>query len=153
MIAVGRSCGSCSMCCRLLDVPEVKQRDKWCPHCRPGRGGCSIYETRPQTCRAYTCMWLLGLFGDEWFPAKSKIVVDFNIIEDEVCLRIHVDPTTPERWREEPFLSGIRKIAAELGHKAYVCIGTKTWLVVPNPMETPDGYQRDRTAHGNPRHA
>jgi hypothetical protein len=39
----GRSCGECSLCCYLLDVPQAgKARRSWCPHCKPGKGGCTI---------------------------------------------------------------------------------------------------------------
>jgi Fe-S-cluster containining protein len=59
--ATGRSCGECSLCCKLppIDTPELqKQANTWCPHCRPGKGGCSDYETRPTLCRNYRCLWL-----------------------------------------------------------------------------------------------
>ena len=77
--ASGRRCGSCSLCCRLLDVPRVdKPKNDWCPHCRPGKGGCAIYDRRPQVCRGYACEWLAGRLGDECFPPRAKMVVDFT---------------------------------------------------------------------------
>jgi hypothetical protein len=68
-----RACGTCSMCCRLLDVPGAdKPKGDWCPQARPGRAG-----QRPQICRSYSCRWLVDpMFGDEWFPPRSKIIVD-----------------------------------------------------------------------------
>ena len=58
----GRVCGSCSLCCRLLDVPEAgKAQSQWCPHCLPGRGGCAIYDERPHVCRRCSCLWLIDL--------------------------------------------------------------------------------------------
>ncbi len=48
-----RSCGACSMCCYVppIDEPEIKKEaNVWCRHCRPGHGGCSIYEQRPASC-------------------------------------------------------------------------------------------------------
>ena len=43
-----RACGNCSLCCKLLAIAELnKPIDTWCPHARPGRGGCSIYPDRP----------------------------------------------------------------------------------------------------------
>jgi len=110
----GRQCGACSLCCRVLDVPEVgKPKGGWCRHCRPGRG-CTIHDTRPQVCRDYDCLWLSwrGL-GDEWFPAKSKIVVDIHPdkLSGNVFLRFNVDPRYPGRWREEPYYSRIKQLA------------------------------------------
>ncbi|HUZ74544.1 MAG TPA: YkgJ family cysteine cluster protein [Stellaceae bacterium] len=57
----GRSCGSCSLCCKVFsidDPPVVKPAGRWCGHCRPGHGGCGIYAARPMTCRTFRCQWL-----------------------------------------------------------------------------------------------
>jgi hypothetical protein len=54
--AVGRRCGACSLCCQILGVDEPpafsKPPDRWCPHCRPGKGGCTIYDERLVALRA-----------------------------------------------------------------------------------------------------
>ena len=62
----GRSCGDCSMCCKLLKIEEDeinKPANQWCKHCRPG-AGCTIYNDRPLVCRAF-CLWLVGKPGTE----------------------------------------------------------------------------------------
>ena len=58
-----RPCGSCSLCCKLMSVGDgpdaeknawfVKPGGVWCPYCKPGKGGCSIYEQRPVECRTF----------------------------------------------------------------------------------------------------
>lgn len=110
----GRHCGSCSLCCRLLDVPEVgKQPAQQCSHCRPGKG-CSIYSERPPICRNYACLWLIDpSFGDAWFPAECGIVADLHRQQDSgnTVLRFHVDPRRPNRWREEPYYSTIKHLS------------------------------------------
>jgi hypothetical protein len=110
----GRECGDCSLCCRLLDVPETnKQPSQWCLHCRPGKGGCSIYADRPQACRQWACGWLTNRgFGDEWFPKKCGIISDLHLSEhNTLVMRFLVDPRTPDVWRKEPFYSAIKQIA------------------------------------------
>lgn len=53
-----RSCGECSACCTTMAVDEiVKPRDTRCEHAML-RGGCSVYETRPEACRHFKCAWL-----------------------------------------------------------------------------------------------
>ncbi len=48
----GRSCGECLLCCKLAKIVGLDKPDGvWCRHCAPGRGGCTIYETRPPVCR------------------------------------------------------------------------------------------------------
>jgi hypothetical protein len=59
-----RSCGSCTACCTVFAIEEptlMKAERVDCEHLCGA--GCSVYETRPPTCRAYTCLWLRGL-GD-----------------------------------------------------------------------------------------
>src|SRR5499433_549733 len=54
MEAPGRVRGGSGMalCCRILHVRELdKPAHQWCEHCRPGRGGCSIYDRRPTSSR------------------------------------------------------------------------------------------------------
>ena len=70
-----RECGSCSMCCKLLDI-DVLQKPKltWCQHCKPGNG-CQAYETRPEICRDFKCAWLHGAIPEEFKPDKVKAIV------------------------------------------------------------------------------
>src|SRR4051794_7389373 len=67
-IATGRACGSCSLCCKLLPIRELeKPENKWCVHCKPASGGCTIYADRPPSCREFACHWLISKnLGDEW---------------------------------------------------------------------------------------
>src|SRR5688572_17346362 len=72
-----RSCGSCSLCCKLLSVPELKKPGNvWCQHAGQPSRGCAIYATRPDGCRRFICNWLQDpALGEEWKPERSKIVV------------------------------------------------------------------------------
>jgi hypothetical protein len=100
-----RSCGSCSMCCKFFIIPEVdKAKDEWCRHCRPGKGGCTIYEQRPQVCKDFICMWKYTTeMGDEWYPARCKMVLVDQL--DKGRILVKVDPTFPSAWRKEPYYS------------------------------------------------
>jgi hypothetical protein len=132
MKVTGRQCGACSMCCRLLDVPEVGKPDhEWCPHCRPGHG-CQIYDNRPGKCRGYSCVWLTeSKFGEEWFPARSKIVPDLHTGKDgHIFLRFIVDPQYPNRWREAPYYSQIKQLALRGLHGELLLGGTRCLTVV-----------------------
>jgi hypothetical protein len=77
----GRECGSCSVCCVVLNVDTVefqKLPGVPCAHLREG-GGCSIHATRFPVCRSYHCGWrYLGFLGDDWRPDKSGVLVDFQ---------------------------------------------------------------------------
>jgi hypothetical protein len=134
-IVAGRACGKCSLCCKVIEIDEInKPPGVWCSDCAPGKGGCRIYETRPDPCRHFLCRWLLepGL-GDEWFPANSKLVVSLQYEGDRIA--VSVDPAFPNRWREQPFYSQIKKwaeIGAEMSAQVIVNIGKRTIVVLPN---------------------
>ena len=108
-----RECGECSLCCKVMGVPEVKpERHSWCPHADPGRG-CKIYEKRPLPCQQFVCLWLIDeKLGEHWYPAKSKILIDYR---DNVLCFV-VDPAYPRRWLEQPWLDDIKTLARH-GHK------------------------------------
>lgn len=103
-----RECGSCSLCCKLLYVPELnKPIDTWCPNCRPGHRGCTVYSSRPSHCERFTCLWLDGRVDEHWFPARCKMMLTQR---KEKQLIVTVDPNFPNAWRQEPYYSTLRAI-------------------------------------------
>lgn len=73
----GRRCGPCTACCTALAVDAIgKDEFRPCAMLRPGRGGCKVYETRPESCREWKCMWLLGTGEASHRPDKLGIVLD-----------------------------------------------------------------------------
>lgn len=82
---LGRECGSCTLCCRVMavnadDGTELTPLDTWCQHCQVGRG-CQVYAQRPRGCRTFTCGWLGGLFGQDDRPDRSKIIATLTPME------------------------------------------------------------------------
>ena len=96
-------CGTCTACCRIFDIPELeKPAGKWCEHCEIGRG-CSIYDSRPQMCRDYECLWLQAqqkgnfpLMGPEARPDKCKVV--FTPTTNETIIAAITMPHAPDAW-------------------------------------------------------
>ena len=119
------------MCCKIMAIPypEIKpSQHDWCKHANKGCGGCAIYPQRPQECRDFNCMWLIdNRFPDYWFPAKSKIVIAPHLTEDKAYVAFIVDPAYPNRWREEPWFSDLKKLAKAgiSGH-----LGGQKWTTV-----------------------
>ena len=65
-------CGTCTLCCKLLDIPVLqKPAYQWCPHCQVGKG-CGIYEARPQPCREFVCVWLGSQTRAKPLPAELR---------------------------------------------------------------------------------
>ncbi len=53
-----RPCGDCVACCEVLNIAEpdmVKPAGQMCMHCTGS--GCGIYDSRPQVCRSWDCVW------------------------------------------------------------------------------------------------
>jgi len=120
-LVAGRSCGGCTMCCKLLGIKGLdKPRLKWCLHCAIGTG-CRIYENRPTECRDFYCSYLLDpTLEEHWYPARSKMVVTTHSLENKVT--IYVDSARPDAWRAEPYHSEIRRWAAEIARRNGQCI-------------------------------
>jgi hypothetical protein len=114
-IVPGRSCGSCTLCCKVFAVPEVESpRSVLCKHCVPEKG-CSIHASRPPVCREFFCNWLLvETLGPEWQPERSRIVLQsVALAGGHQGLSIHADPDFPENWRLPPYYSQIKAWAAK----------------------------------------
>jgi Fe-S-cluster containining protein len=128
-----RECGSCNLCCDILEVTQVdKPLNELCRHWQAGKG-CTIYDDRPQMCRSFNCGWLQGHLGDEWFPNRARMVVHFS----GDAVNVQVDPDYPDRWRQEPYfsklcewsLNGIRR-NGNAGYATLVAVGSDRFLLL-----------------------
>jgi hypothetical protein len=94
-----RTCGTCTLCCKLIEVTELeKPRGTWCHHCRQhqGQGGCNIYQDRPLGCREFVCGWLQGEVPEDLKPESCGAVFDMD--NDGKTIVMHFNTTkTPSR--------------------------------------------------------
>lgn len=132
-IAPGKSCGDCTLCCKLLGVAELnKPRNVWCQHLVRGTG-CGIYEVRPDSCSRFYCRWMEDAdMGPEWKPNKSKMVLA-HLAEDR--LAVYVDPGAPGVWRKEPYLSRLVALAkAGIQNNAIlkIIVSNQTLVILPD---------------------
>jgi hypothetical protein len=107
------SCGTCTLCCKTMKVHELdKAAHIWCRHCRIGKG-CEIYETRPESCRIYDCLWLQTQRLDrpmaaELRPDHSRVVAGTTNGGDDVVL--YLDPDRPDAWQRPAMQTFIREL-------------------------------------------
>lgn len=129
-----RSCDGCTMCCKVLAIPELeKPLQTWCSNCNIG-SGCTIYDERPEPCRVFYCQYRRdpGL-GEEWAPSKSKMVVDSEVENER--LAIYVDESRKRAWREKPYYAQIMSWATALyrrGMHLLVWEGRDAIIVLPD---------------------
>jgi Fe-S-cluster containining protein len=133
--APGRSCGDCSMCCKLPQIDELeKPEGVWCRHCAPRRGGCTIYPARPVACRMFHCSWLVDAdLGPEWRPLTCKMIVVLE--EAGRRLAVRVDPNHPDAWRRAPYYSQLKRwsrTAVEAGQQVIVHIRRRVIVILPD---------------------
>lgn len=105
-----KDCGSCSLCCKLIEVPNLAPAGKWCPNCKPG-SGCVIHETRPDFCRNYHCFWRAESWPDEFRPDRCKVI--FEALPGVETILVSVDPSRPDAWKEK----NVRKVIETLRRK------------------------------------
>ena len=101
-----RACGSCALCCKLLDIPELdKPASVMCGKFAKGVG-CTIHADRPGGCRHFQCFWTVTPeMPEEWRPNQ----IGFFIWTDAPDrLIIEVDPVRPDAWRRAPYEAKIR---------------------------------------------
>lgn len=99
---MAKSCGSCTLCCELIAVRELGK--KQFEDCRHRRGppfamaGCGIYQTRPPSCAAWSCLWLRSDPVD-WPEAERPDRVGFVVDELVDLIRINgVETPAAQIW-------------------------------------------------------
>lgn len=76
-----RRCGTCTACCETPAIDEPTLKKPAHTRCEKlysiggSQRGCSDYEGRPETCRAFTCMWLLGMGHKDDRPDKTGVIL------------------------------------------------------------------------------
>jgi Fe-S-cluster containining protein len=109
-LAPGRSCGSCSLCCKVLPVRELdKPAGQWCVHCVPG-SGCAAHTARPPSCRRFFCAWRLDPnLGPEWKPEVCRFVLSADPAHQAVV--VTVDPGMPLAWKRAPYYARLKQFS------------------------------------------
>ena len=136
-----RQCGSCTLCCKVLEITDLKKpTNTACHHIMAG-GGCNFYSERPRQCRTFACAWLQGHLDDDWFPESSGMVPHFGLD----ALNIQVDLDCRDRWREEPYFSKLSALSlsgllanSKRNYATLVIVGAERYLllgrtIVPDP--------------------
>ena len=143
----GRECGSCTLCCKVYNIPEInKPAGKWCTHCKPGKG-CTIHNALPEQCAAFNCMWRTEASMDRhWKPDQSKMVVTISPVNG--FINVQVDASAPQAWRKQPYYGQLHQWARnnlQKGIYVIVFVNQMATLIMPDqdvpigPMMPTDG--------------
>ena len=131
--APARTCGSCSLCCKVLKIEELqKPMGAWCPNFKAG-SGCSVYGAHPPSCQTFQCLWLISpTMPDSARPDRCKVVLTIDDGGRRIIAR--ADPAHPGAWRQQPLYGQLKHWAAEgwsKGRTIWAMVGRRMWLVAP----------------------
>jgi hypothetical protein len=139
-IVPGRSCGTCSMCCKVYSIQELnKPAGKWCIHAVRG-SGCAIHANRPRACSQFFCSWLIDPhLGPEWKPEVSRFVLSADPVYQ--ALMVMADPGMPLAWKRAPYYARLKQFSEvffRINQKVLVNLSGQISVMLPD-REVPLG--------------
>ena len=160
-----RQCGDCTLCCKLLPVPELKKlAGARCVHQRTHKG-CAVYHRRPLSCLVWSCGWLTEEGAvDLRRPDRSHYVIDpmpdfvTMTYDDEPPRRVPVvqiwnDPKYPDAHRDPALRAYIAKLAERTPTAAIVRYNNEDAVVLFPPSLASDGqWHEERSAMRQQQH-
>lgn len=142
-----RECGSCTLCCKLLPVKELrKPANTRCNYQR--HTGCRIYKNRPLSCRFWSCRWLTNHEGQAaLLPRPDHVHYVIDMIADKILiqdnetkeaiegdvLQIWVDPAHPDAHQEKHLRDYLQMMAIETGMPALIRNGSRSAFILFAP--------------------
>lgn len=126
---MNRKCGSCTLCCRVVPVPELdKGANQRCQYQR--HTGCAVYHRAPQfprSCGVWSCAWLIGEPATEGLrrPDRAGYVIDMmpdlvkmtdndsGAVHELLVIQVWVDPARRDAWKEPGLLKYAEEAARE----------------------------------------
>ncbi len=115
------------MCCTALEIVELKKpAGPACPNCILS-GGCTIYADRPQVCRDFECLWLVG----RDLPANmrpDRIGTLFMEDDETEEYRAVCAPERPLAWRNPRVFAHLVAVA-KTGRIVVAKAGLSSWRI------------------------
>lgn len=145
---IGRSCGGCTLCCKLLPVKSVnKPAGQKCQHQSYSKG-CTIYADRPRDCRTWACRWLCDARTQDLSrPDRAHYVIDLHydtiVAQDNQTgtehkvevLQVWIDPAFPHAHRD----AHLRAYIKQLNIPAAVRLNSSDGFLLVPPGWNKDG--------------
>lgn len=110
-VEMDRQCDGCTLCCTLTRVPELNKPEG--VTCQFACKGCTIYQSRPQSCRDFACAWLQGDMPEWMKPDKTHVMVE-KIPNSSVVMALP-EPGYELTWETPEIISELKKQYVEKG--------------------------------------
>ena len=127
------------MCCKTMSVWEIeKPNGVWCKHVRDHKS-CAIYDTRPNSCRTFNCLWLRGIGTDAMRPDRSRVMMveADNDAGGPKGFAVVLDPTRPLAWQEPGMRAFLERIRDGYGAIGMALGSRKQVFQAGQPLRTP----------------
>lgn len=130
-----RPCNGCAECCVTMKVERSdgtwKPCDRECEHLVGSKKqrSCGQYDQRWSGCRDFVCAWAAGIFPEECWPAKTRVVPSFGKDGNALVLYEHIDrPGASRSGRLGEIVEIMRR---ELGRSVVIVRGETRTLLPP----------------------
>lgn len=147
---IERRCNECTLCCKLLPVPQLqKPANTRCAFQRAGKG-CTLHQSPryPSHCSIWACAWLSG--ADLPRPDRAHYVVDplIDFIELEHpaagrvridVVQVWVDPRHPDAHRDPALRAYLAAAALKFNRAALVRYDATRGITLFAPSMTNTG--------------
>ena len=129
------------MCCKTMSVWEIeKPNGVWCRHVENYQR-CAIYDTRPNSCRSFDCLWLRGVGTEAMRPDRSRVVMveaqDADAPDAPKGFAAILDPTRPLAWQEPAMRAFLENIRDRFGAVGMALGNRKRVFRAGQPLQTP----------------
>ncbi|MCB1748551.1 MAG: hypothetical protein H6977_11820 [Gammaproteobacteria bacterium] len=124
---MSRECGDCTLCCKVLGIEAegfASAQGEWCVHCDKAGGGCRIYDTRPEECDLFSCLWLQQPeLPEELKPSRCRVVIGWY----DDMFYLYVDPGRRDAWQRAPVKDWIQAATSQGAPVAVSINGKVVW--------------------------
>jgi hypothetical protein len=115
-LAPDRTCGTCDLCCTVLQIDELdKPSGKPCQNLLASGGGCGVWGRHPQVCKAYACLWRASdsLLPEDLFPKACGFLLSLPQAQVWPAMVILApDPAAPDAWNRPAPIAFLLRLSA-----------------------------------------
>lgn len=110
LIATDNVCGTCTLCCKVIEVPEYDSpENEYCIHCEENVG-CTNHEQRHDVCINFDCVYITDNYDLSLRPDKTGVIFDklYTRIYQAMISRDRLDD-----WKTPVVMEHIEKLNKE----------------------------------------
>lgn len=130
-------CSACDVCCSAAPLAREKfmrPEEAPCPARREGGSGCTQYNSRPESCRAFNCVWRVGLLDETSLKGAlgrpDKLGIMFDVKDTHATGIQLIVAQEIRKGAIEEHMPLLHELAGQ-GHVLYLVEGTRRRMMGP----------------------